>query len=251
LGETVDLQSLRDMFKNGSTGALSAACSFVRNRTIESAIEDFACQKLAESLPISSLQEGDVHPTVAAVLGQILAQHELAAWHDRARELALTPSRESLTALAALILALSGSSPPRHGHYSSLAFQPIGDGQLTGPGGGHCSDCGALSARVASARVARTSEARSAVDRAKPQERVQVLEHHHSSNCSVLAQMSDVSMGMSSSQHGQPGVSEEGMKVPLNGDALAQRGQVGQMQRLLHQIENVKHRMKQRSLPFG
>ena len=84
----------------------------------------------------------------------------------------------------ALILALSGSSPPRHGHYSSLAFQPIDDGQLTGPGGGHCSDCGAFSARVASARVARTSEARSAVDRAKPQERVQVLEHHHSSNCS-------------------------------------------------------------------
>ena len=196
-------------------------------------------------------QEGEVHPSVAAALGHILAQHELAAWHDRARELALTPSRESLTALAALILALSGSSPPRHGHYSSLAFQPIGDGQLTGPGGGHCSDCGALSARVASARVARTSEARSAVDRAKPQERVQVLEHHHSSNCSVLAQMSDVSMGMSSSQHGQPGVSEEGMKVPLNGDALAQRGQVCQMQRLLHQIENVKHRMKQRSLPFG
>lgn len=151
----------------------------------------------------------------------------------------------------ALILALSGSSPPRHGHFSSLAFQPIDDGQPTGPGGGHCSDCGALSARVASARVARTSEARSAVDRAKPQERVQVLEHHHSSNCSVLAQMSDVSMGMSSSQHGQPGVSEEGRKVPLNGDALAQRGQVGQMQRLLHQIENVKHRMKQRSLPFG
>ena len=103
LGETVDLQSLRDMFKNGSTGALSAACSFVRNRTIESAIEDFACQKLAESLPISSLQEGDVHPTVAAVLGQILAQHELAAWHDRARELALAPSRESLTSLAAIM----------------------------------------------------------------------------------------------------------------------------------------------------
>jgi len=108
LGETVDLQSLRDMFKNGSTGALSAgalsaACSFVRNRTVESAIEDFACQKLAESLPISSLQEVDVHPTVAAVLGQILAQHELASWHDWARELALAPSRESLTSLAAIM----------------------------------------------------------------------------------------------------------------------------------------------------
>ena len=52
LGETVDFQSLlRDMFQNGSTGALSAACSFVPNRTMESAIEDFACQKLAESLP--------------------------------------------------------------------------------------------------------------------------------------------------------------------------------------------------------
>ena len=105
LGETVDFQSLlRDMFQNGSTGALSAACSFVPNRTMESAIEDFACQKLAESLPISSLQEVDVHPTVAAVLGQILAQHELAAWHDRARELALTPSRESLTALSAIMV---------------------------------------------------------------------------------------------------------------------------------------------------
>ena len=109
MGETVDFQSLlRDMFQNGSTGALSAgalsaACSFVPNRTMESAIEDFACQKLAELLPISSLQEGDVHPTVAAVLGQILAQHELAAWHDRARELALAPSRESLTSLAAIM----------------------------------------------------------------------------------------------------------------------------------------------------
>ena len=40
---------------------------------------------------------------MAAALGQILAQHELAAWHDRARELALTPSRESLTALAAIM----------------------------------------------------------------------------------------------------------------------------------------------------
>ena len=150
----------------------------------------------------------------------------------------------------ALILALSSSSPPRRGH-SSLAFQLIDNVQLTGPGGSRHSDCEALSARVASARVACTSETRSAVDRAKPHARVQVLEHHHSSNCSVLAQMSDVSMGMSSSQHGQSSVSKEGMKVPLNGDALAQRGQVSQMQRLLHQIENVKHRMKQRSLPFG
>ena len=119
LGETVDFQSLlRDMFQNGSTGALSAACSFVPNRTMESAIEDFACQKLAESLPSPRLwaavprpsvalclcQEGDVHPSVAAALGHILAQHELAAWHDRARELALTPSRESLTALSAIMV---------------------------------------------------------------------------------------------------------------------------------------------------
>ena len=103
LGETVDLQSLRVMFQSCNTGGLSDACSFVRSRTMESAIEDFACQQLTELLPISSLQESDVHPTVAAALGQILAQHELAAWHDRARELALTPSRESLTALAAIM----------------------------------------------------------------------------------------------------------------------------------------------------
>ena len=68
LGETVDLQSLRNMFQNGSTGALSAACSFVPNRTMESAIEDFACQKLAELLPISSLDENDVHPTGQAAV---------------------------------------------------------------------------------------------------------------------------------------------------------------------------------------
>jgi hypothetical protein len=150
----------------------------------------------------------------------------------------------------ALILALSGSSPPRHGH-SSLAFQPIGDGQLTGPGDGRRSDCGALSARVASAWVARTSQAGSAVDQAKPQARVQVLEHHHSSNSSVLAQTSEesVSMSVSSSQRGQSGVreegsKEEGSKVPAHADALAQSSQVSQMQRLLHKIENVKHRKK-------
>jgi hypothetical protein len=61
--------------------------------------EDFACQKLAESL----IHDRDVHPTVAAALGQILEQHELAAWHDWARELALAPSWESLTALAAIM----------------------------------------------------------------------------------------------------------------------------------------------------
>jgi hypothetical protein len=44
---------------------------------------------------------------------------------------------------------------------------------------------------------------------------------------------------------------KKGGRFRVNGDALAQRGQVSQMQRLLHQIENVKHRMKQRSLPFG
>jgi hypothetical protein len=49
------------------------------------------------------IHDRDVHPTVAAALGQILEQHELAAWHDWARELALAPSWESLTALAAIM----------------------------------------------------------------------------------------------------------------------------------------------------
>ena len=94
-GETVDLRSL---FIKG----LGAACSYLPNRTVEAAIEDFACQRFAESLPIAALQEGELHPTVAAVLGQILAAPSLGAWHVQARKLALAPSRERLTALAAI-----------------------------------------------------------------------------------------------------------------------------------------------------
>ena len=99
-GETVDRRSLL---------CLGVACSYVPNRTVEAAIEDFACQRFAESLPIAALQESDVHPTVAAVLGQILAQPSLGAWHVQARELALAPSRESLTALAAISARRNGS----------------------------------------------------------------------------------------------------------------------------------------------
>jgi len=56
-------------------------------------------------------------------------------------------------------------------------------------------------------------------------------------------------MSVSSSQRGQSGVreegsKEEGSKVPAHADALAQSSQVSQMQRLLHKIENVKHRKK-------
>ena len=99
-GETVDRRSLL---------CLGVACSYVPNPTVEAAIEDFACQRFAESLPIAALQESDVHPTVAAVLGQILAQPSLGAWHVQARELALAPSRESLTALAAISARRNGS----------------------------------------------------------------------------------------------------------------------------------------------
>ena len=99
-GETVDRRSLL---------CLGVACSYVPNPTVKAAIEDFACQRFAESLPIAALQESDVHPTVAAVLGQILAQPSLGAWHVQARELALAPSRESLTALAAISARRNGS----------------------------------------------------------------------------------------------------------------------------------------------
>ena len=101
-GETVDRRSLLIQ-------GLGAACSYVPNRTVEAAIEDFACQRFAESLPIAALQESDVHPTVAAVLGQILAQPSLGAWHVQARNLALAPSRESLTALAAISARRNGT----------------------------------------------------------------------------------------------------------------------------------------------
>ena len=101
-GETCDLEALTSMFLN-CPEALATACSFMRNRTIEDAMEEYACEKLAERLPIAALPESDVAATVAAASGQILARHELEKWHDRARKLAIEPNKASLTALASIL----------------------------------------------------------------------------------------------------------------------------------------------------
>jgi ubiquitin len=60
---------------------------------------------------------------VAAVLGQILAQHELAVWHDRARELALAPSRESLTSLVAIMARKNKSWKVIHREFVCVGMQ--------------------------------------------------------------------------------------------------------------------------------
>ena len=101
-GDTCDLEALTSMFLN-CPEALATACSFMRNRTIEDAMEEYACEKLAERLPIAALPESDVAATVAAASGQILARHELEKWHDRARKLAIEPNKASLTALASIL----------------------------------------------------------------------------------------------------------------------------------------------------
>jgi ubiquitin len=81
---------------------MNAACSFVKNRNIEEAILMHACTKFTHSLPIRALKQHDVHRTVAAALGQILAQSELVKWHNHARVLAAAPNKTSLVALLAI-----------------------------------------------------------------------------------------------------------------------------------------------------
>jgi len=67
---------------------------------------------------------------VAAVLGQILAQHELAAWHDWARELALAPSRESLTSLAAIMARKNKSWKVMQREFVCVGMQKEWEGEL-------------------------------------------------------------------------------------------------------------------------
>jgi ubiquitin len=81
---------------------MNAACSFVKNRNIEEAIQMHVCEKFTDSLPIRALKQHDVHRTVAAALGQILAQSDLVKWHNHARGLAAAPNKTSLAALLAI-----------------------------------------------------------------------------------------------------------------------------------------------------
>ena len=65
VGETVDLLQdlLEDLWLRTRAGPpLSEACCFVPNHTIEASIEDFACQKFAESLPNICLRRGTSRP---------------------------------------------------------------------------------------------------------------------------------------------------------------------------------------------
>jgi ubiquitin C len=100
-GDTIDYSSLIVLF-DSNLAAMNTACSFVKNRNIEEAIQMHACEKFTESLPIRALKQHDVHRTVAAALGQILAQSDLVKWHHHARGLAAAPNKTSLAALLAI-----------------------------------------------------------------------------------------------------------------------------------------------------
>ncbi len=100
-GDTCDYDSLVLRFES-KLDAMHAACSFVKNRSIHEAILVHTCTKFAESLPIQALKQRDVHRTVAAALGRILAASELVKWHDQARGLAAVPNKKSLVALLAI-----------------------------------------------------------------------------------------------------------------------------------------------------
>ena len=100
-GDTVDYSSLVVLF-DSNLDAMNAACSFVKNRHIDEAIQMHACEKFTESLPIRALKQHDVHRTVVVALGQILAQSDLVKWHNHARGLAAAPNKTSLAALLAI-----------------------------------------------------------------------------------------------------------------------------------------------------
>ena len=148
--------------------------------------------------------------------------------HARARTHTHTQSRlrkHTITIMGmhtrqdALIHAMSGSSPPRQGHTSSLVLPPFGDGHLTISG--ERNDGGA---------PARVVQGGSAVDRANSQARTQG----------------------EPSQRSPSGIGDEGRMDPSDADSLAHRRQVSKMQRLLHQIEHVKRRKNhQRYLPLA
>jgi len=99
-GDTCDYYSLVSLFE--SADAVHAACSFVKNRNIEEAIQIHACTKFTESLPIRALKQRDIHRTVAAALGRILTNSSLVKWHDQAKRLAAVPNKMSLVALLAI-----------------------------------------------------------------------------------------------------------------------------------------------------
>ena len=103
-GDTYDYQSLRNFFDDSET--LAHSVSFVPNLKIQEALEEYACSKLAQSLPIMVLNDSDVHVTIAEALGRILAQPQLAKWHDRAKTLAAEPGKPSLLALVTIMARL-------------------------------------------------------------------------------------------------------------------------------------------------
>mmetsp|Transcript_78919 Transcript_78919/g.127959 ORF Transcript_78919/g.127959 Transcript_78919/m.127959 type:complete len:396 (+) Transcript_78919:74-1261(+) len=113
-GDTVDYYSLLDLLslKLKEVGwdlqLLAGVCSFVPNRSIEEALEDYACTEIAEATPIAALKESDFQMVRASVLGGILAKSKLAKWHARARELAAAASTtKNLIALVAILARAS------------------------------------------------------------------------------------------------------------------------------------------------
>jgi len=113
-GDTVDYYSLLDLLslKLKEVGwdlqLLAGICSFVPNRSIEEALEDYACTEIAEATPIAALKESDFQMVRASVLGGILAKSKLAKWHARARELAAAASTtKNLIALVAILARAS------------------------------------------------------------------------------------------------------------------------------------------------
>jgi len=106
-GDTVDFYSLLKEV-GGDEQLLAGVCSFVPNRSIEEALEDYACTEIAEATPIAALKESDFQVVRASVLGGILAESRLAKWHARARELAAAASTtKNLIALVAILARAS------------------------------------------------------------------------------------------------------------------------------------------------
>lgn len=109
-GDTVDYYSLLNLKEvGGNPQLLAGVCSFLPNRSIEEALEDYACTEIAGATPIAALKESDFSVVRASVLGGILAESKLAKWHARARELAAaTSTTKNLIALVAILARASG-----------------------------------------------------------------------------------------------------------------------------------------------
>ena len=108
-GDTVDYYSLLKLKQvAGDLQLLADVCSFVPNHSIEEALEDYACTKIAEATPIAALKDSDFPVALASVLGGILAQSRLAKWHTRALELSdAASSTKNLIALVAILARAS------------------------------------------------------------------------------------------------------------------------------------------------